>query len=511
VGLYITTLVVSFLPRQITFLASLCSLLLSHLPDPDILPVQTYPFLKHFPSQLEPPLRVRLSIRSTMHCTIVKAALITALCGALTKVSSRAVPSTSSGLLIGSSSLEHDLDHTGMTTSLHNFPSSHWEQSNSCCRSDLIVTGVADDGVKRRAFPGGLGRPHLPDIPNSPDLPGTPGPSTPGHIGDPDTTPELDPSLHVGDPVPETPDNPAPRPNQSDDNKENTNNNNGPDSEADPDQPPKAPHDNDLDEGYDVYHDRGDKTLGQMDTAIASGQDTKYKSFDQYTEYASVPAVDKTPLQIDGTVKQYQQLGLDANKKYSEIAVIPQADAWKIGLRFPKNPRNLISQNLYSNEQHTIVAGSNFAKHDPYRPVDEDGKAVPYAGDKNGNKQGMRSSEMMFQNWKGVAGEGTSQLQWVIRQKVTNEGGMRVIDRAYKDLNLDPKQGSVTIKKEDLENDPAKKSLYLAIAGTDNARSTFQMVKDHHAELGNVKGIDITIWSGLGGVAPYSMALELKR
>ncbi|KAL9108922.1 MAG: hypothetical protein Q9227_006318 [Pyrenula ochraceoflavens] len=306
-------------------------------------------------------------------------------------------------------------------------------------------------------------------VPDDPDVPVT-SPGDPGAPGSDPGNPSSDPpgnSPAIGDP-----NAPAGDPGSSDSNP--------PPIGAPQSQPPSDPA-----PALDPSDPRAGavansaKPINKLNSAISSNvKDSDVKDWSTHYDDRSNGQVQALQNGDPKASIYAKDIKLGLNTQYKEINLYSKA---------PGSSRS-VSDALYSKDDNAIIAKMSYNTEDKNAPADK----IP-------------NSALLFKNWKDTAGSDANvkNLKYVVRTQIGNTDTQNVIMQALKttpgalNKKVMPWKGYASWGPDDVN--------YKAMAGTDNGRSSFNLLANYHQELGDLKVTRIHAWLSGGD---YVMALE---
>lgn len=221
-----------------------------------------------------------------------------------------------------------------------------------------------------------------------------------------------------------------------------------------------------------------DKPINAQNRAIADKANDK-PTVDWSSKYKADENKDAELGELAYRESLFSYLKLEETTQYRHIKLNSKIKAVTDEAR-PK-PAN---EALYSKEDKVIIAKNSWAKFD-------------------GSKDRLTWNQLVFKNWKDVAGSDVGKLKWIVRDTINNWDTLSVINKALSKAGKDPDK---PFSHEQVGVFEPSDESFKALAGTDNGKGPFYMLANYHKELGDLKVVRIHTW-GDDGV--YFIVLEL--
>lgn len=164
---------------------------------------------------------------------------------------------------------------------------------------------------------------------------------------------------------------------------------------------------------------------------------------------------------------------------------------------------------MFSSDQKAILAQQRYAVSD-VDPLPEAMAEAPGWNVGDPIPPRLPAGEILWQQYKDVAGDTAGDLRFIISHPVANSDTNRVITEAHAAKGLaDEEKGTFTPLDSNRENQLG--DIWHQFLGTDNVKGILYMVADHHNELGNKAVTKIHSWTpnGPGANGFGSLVIEL--
>lgn len=188
------------------------------------------------------------------------------------------------------------------------------------------------------------------------------------------------------------------------------------------------------------------------------GTPTKYASFKEHYHEGDLEGNGKYKRKEKAMSQEYwpesvlKELGVEKTDKYISISVFSNKQ-----LSANMKVQKPVGQNGYIADKGIILAQSNFKNQD-YNHANEQ----------------LPPAETMLQVWDEVAGNKKSDLNWIVRSHIVNEGTRGIINEAFTKLKKDDKDLLHVTEAENLE-------IFEALSGTPNCKGVYPTLANHES------------------------------
>lgn len=201
-------------------------------------------------------------------------------------------------------------------------------------------------------------------------------------------------------------------------------------------------------------------TIGKRNIAKLTnhGEPKKYASFKEHYHEGDLEGNGRFKRHEKAMSQEFwpesvlKELGLEKTSKYTSFPVFSNKQA-SDNMRVQRP----VVQNGYMADKGIILAQSNFKKND-HNPENE--KLPP--------------AETMLQAWDEVAGNKKSDLTWVVRSHIINDGTRDIINEAFTKLKKDEKDLLHITEAEHLD-------IFEALSGTPNCKGIYPTLANHES------------------------------
>lgn len=244
-----------------------------------------------------------------------------------------------------------------------------------------------------------------------------------------------------------------------------------------------------------IKQHKKDKTYDSNDPDSYLPMDRRYKVLD---DDPNLTAAESSSDSVN-PIMEHPDIGLDPHVPWTYREILSKG----------QDVTKTTNIAMYSKNQKSIFAQSRYASYDK-DPPPEDMIGTP--GWKKGDPIPPRlpAGEILWQQYKDVAGDTAGELRFIVIHPVANENTNRVITEAHVAKKI-PDNQKGTFTTADSNWDTLLGDIWHTFLGTDNVKGVPFITADHHNELGDKVVAKIHSWSPTrpGGIGMGAIVVEL--